>query len=154
MNELTQHIYSDAKIHGLEQWKTKNVLDCIKDIASEMGLHVYFFNYSSELNNLGGTWGIFLNQQQNTQQIWQDFGQAVGAYISYQLSADNGENNHMQDFHYYFCVPTFLLEELMSLLTLDNRKRDPDWIISEVSKVFHVEPSFAKKRLELYSVSI
>ncbi|KIL75820.1 hypothetical protein SD77_2769 [Bacillus badius] len=46
-----------------------------------MRLNVYFFNYSSELNNLGGTWGIFLNQQQNPQQIRQDFGQTVGAYI-------------------------------------------------------------------------
>ncbi|UQD50774.1 hypothetical protein C0971_00885 [Bacillus methanolicus] len=150
MNALIESFYLDVKIQRLEHWKKRSVTDIIYDISKQTGIKVYFFDYQSELNNLGGEWRIFLNQKQNKAKIWQDFGRQFGVYISYQLLIKGNRTDEMKDFFYHFCVPTFLLNELMVMPSFKNKEKEKEWLIGEIARVFHVEYQFAKTRLGLY----
>lgn len=150
MKGIIKRIYSDVKIQRLEHWVERSITDIILDISKEAGIKVHFFDYSTELNNLGGEWRIFLNQKQSKEKIWQDFGQQLGTYISYQLLLEGNRNEKMKDFFYHFCVPTFLLNELMAMLSFKSKEKEVQWLIGEIARVFHVEYQFAKTRLDLY----
>ncbi|KRG16815.1 hypothetical protein ACA29_02730 [Lederbergia galactosidilytica] len=74
MHTIIQKIYNDIEIRRWDQFQTTSIKEVIARVSKKTGLPTYFFNYPSELNNLGGEWRIFLNQNQNEEQIWQDYG--------------------------------------------------------------------------------
>lgn len=49
----------------------------IVEKSNKMGISTYFFNYASEINNLGGRVNIFLNVNQTKEQIESDFMELV-----------------------------------------------------------------------------
>lgn len=147
MKGIIERIYSDVKIQRLEHWEERSTTDIILDISKEAGIKVHFFDYSTELSNLGGDWRIFLNQKQSKQKIWQDFGQQLGVYISYQLSIEGNGTEEMKDFLYHFCVPSFLLTELMNKRSFKRKEKENQRLINEIARVFQVEYQFAKKHV-------
>ncbi|MBO1910357.1 ImmA/IrrE family metallo-endopeptidase, partial [Microvirga sp. 3-52] len=48
-------------------------VDLIEHVSTMLKIKIYYFDESSEANNLGGVYRIFLNVNQSKQAIWQDF---------------------------------------------------------------------------------
>lgn len=52
----------------------------IATIAKKANINVLYFDYSSELNNMMGSWNIFLNQNQPAEKILEDFCKLLKIY--------------------------------------------------------------------------
>ncbi|MEK5069574.1 ImmA/IrrE family metallo-endopeptidase [Sporosarcina sp. FSL K6-1508] len=122
--------------------------DLIENIADLLGIKTYYFDESSEANNLGGVYRIFLNENQTKQEVWQDFGHELAHILGhegYQLSMHEPFRAYQEwqaeHFAYHFCVPTFLLNQ-MSLPQLRCEA------VGVIINTFNVEPDFATERLE------
>lgn len=116
-------------------------------------IKVYYFDESSEANNMGGIFRIFLNQNQSKQAIWQDFAHELAHILDhegYQWSMYEPFREYQEwqaeQFAYQFCVPTFLLNQ-MKLPQLQSEATGV--IVSQ----FNVEASFAVKRLDKWMQS-
>ncbi|KRG13869.1 hypothetical protein ACA30_13075 [Virgibacillus soli] len=149
MHTIIQKIYNDIEIRRWDQFQTTSIKEVIARVSKKTGLPTYFFNYPSELNNLGGEWRIFLNQNQNEEQIWQDYGKKIGVYICYHLFLDGKATDELKDFFYYFCVPQFLLEQV----PLSEYKHDEEFFTKEIARIFHVDYKFAESRIRLICAS-
>ncbi|MBM7715989.1 hypothetical protein JOC94_003000 [Bacillus thermophilus] len=149
MHNFIKNIYSDINIHRWEQLKDASVEEVILDISEKLGLHIHFYNYPTELNNLGGEWRIYLNQEQSKHDLWQDFGRSMAVYACYQMFLEGKATRELHNFHLYFCVPKFLMNQLSLCAQTMTREE----IIHEISRVFHVEYDFAELRLQLHCAS-
>lgn len=122
--------------------------DMIENISDLLDIKTYYFDESSEANNLGGSYRIFLNETQTKQKIWQDFGHELAHILAHggcQLSMHEPFRAYQEwqaeQFAYHFCVPTFMLNQ-MKLPQLRCEA------IGVIINTFNVEPNFAAERLE------
>lgn len=122
--------------------------DMIENFSDLLNVKIYYFDESSEANNLGGTYRIFLNENQTKQEIWQDFGHELAHILShegYQWSMQEPFRAYQEwqaeQFTYHFCVPTFMLNQ-MSLPQLRCEA------VGVIINTFNVELDFATERLE------
>src|SRR5690606_31095397 len=114
-------------------------------IAEKLDLEVHFWNFGSAITERKGIYKIFINNNLNARQQWQDFGHEMYHYFfdnsRYDLLkesyAEYGESK-ADYFAYHFCVPTFMLDNLKEVS------------VYEVMELFKVEFDFALKRLEMY----
>ncbi|MFZ7947143.1 MULTISPECIES: hypothetical protein [Bacillaceae] len=149
MDKMIQTLYRDINISKWEDFQERPVRRMIAEISDELGLPVHFYGHPSELNNMGGTWRVFLNENQCDEKLWQDFGKVVGIYVCHQLFLEGKAVHQLCDFPYYFCVPSFLLRQL----PLVEKTEDKQWITGEITRIFHVESSFAETRIQLFCAS-
>lgn len=142
MQNLVQAMYKEGKINTIADFDQKHL---IFSTASKLGGKIHFFDESSEINNLGGSLHIFLNENQSQEKIWMDFGILLSQYLRSESGKNKWkiilkDNNNVDNFQYYFCVPIFLLDEK----TLN--KQD----IAEIQSLFNVSEDFVIKRLSLH----
>lgn len=116
-------------------------------ITLHLGIHLFYWADKSQALFLKEQVYIFLNEKLSDQQQWQDFchelahvllhtGQQGSMSPIFREYQENKANNFM----YYACVPTFMLDEI-----------DPSNLTVEfVQQQFNVEYDFAYKRLEQY----
>lgn len=149
MHNFIKNIYSDINIHRWEQFKDVSVERVIQEVSEKLGIQTLFYDYPTELNNLGGEWRIFLNRGQSEKDVWEDFGKSMSVYAYYQYFLEGKATYELINFHYYFCVPKFLMNQLSKNAQHMTREQ----IIQEISRVFHVKYEFAEMRLNLHCAS-
>lgn len=120
-----------------------------KNIAALIGMELREWEFSSELVDYKGKYKVFINENLNRPQKWQDFGHEMKHYFY-----DGGSQAHLTDlfkcyqekkadyFAYHFCVPTFMLQQLKEVTAHD------------IARIFNVEFDFALRRLDMYKSSI
>ncbi|MEB6549299.1 hypothetical protein MXL46_09350 [Heyndrickxia sporothermodurans] len=146
MHSFIENIYSDINIHRWEQFKDVSVENVINEVSERLGIQTLFYDYPTELNNLGGEWRIFLNRKQSKNDMWQDFGKSMAVYTNYQYFLEGKATSELINFPFYFCVPKFLMNQLAKSAQHMTREQ----IIHEISQVFHVKYEFAEMRLKLH----
>ena len=117
----------------------------IMNIAEKLDLEVHFWNFGSAIAERKGIYKIFINNNLNARQQWQEFGHEMYHYfydetnygILKETYATYGESK-ADYFAYHFCVPTFMLQEIEGVDVYD------------VVRLFNVEFNFAYRRLEMY----
>lgn len=121
----------------------------IENLSSKMNICVNYWEFTSEITEFEGIYKIFINENLNVQQQWQDFGHELGHYLQHDGTQTNMYKlflNHQESqaeyFSYHFCVPTFMLMKLIGATIYD------------VMNLFNVEFDFALKRLEMYQNKI
>lgn len=122
-----------------------------KEIAYRLDIQLYYWKNPSQALFLKGKVYIFLNEDLNERQMWQEFchelchalwhsgSQKIMPYswIQYQeFKADN--------FMLHACVPTFMLKKLLLPLGINKA-------VQFICEQFNVEPEVAYKRLQHYS---
>src|SRR5690625_2027312 len=117
----------------------------IHHIAAKLKVKVIYWEYPSALAERRGKFNVFINQELNEQQQWQDFGHEMKHYCF-----DRGSQIYLKDsfigykeikadyFSYHFCIPTFMLDLFKEVSAY------------EIARIFNVEPSFALKRMDMY----
>lgn len=70
-------------INKVADLKKVELLSIIQKICLNFNLRCYFVDFPSELNNLNGTWNIFLNQDQDVERIQNDFNKLVNAFLNH-----------------------------------------------------------------------
>lgn len=120
-------------------------------IAERLGIHIFYWQHTSQALFLKNHAYIFLNENLTPQQQWQDFCHELGHVL---LHAGNQQHlpksfveyqeDKANNFMYHACVPSFMLQEMQ--LPYDTKIA-----IWEVQEAFHVEHKFAKKRLQQYT---
>lgn len=63
---------NNFELDGISSKELKAIID---DISTSLHIHVYYFEFPSELNNLNpkGSWQLFLNEKQTNKKLWNDF---------------------------------------------------------------------------------
>ena len=109
----------------------------------EVDLHYWEFSSSVACKN--DKYKMFINENLNMQQQWQEFGHEM-----YHFFFDNTQYNILKEtyaiygeskadyFSYHFCVPTFMLMQFKGAEVYD------------VMDLFNVDYSFALRRLEMF----
>lgn len=122
-------------------------MDFIHDFSTKFNIKTYYFDESSEANNMGEDYRIFLNKNQSKQEIWQDFAHELahilgheGHQLSMQKPFREYQEWQAEQFAYHFCVPTFLLNQ-MKLPQLRCEA------IGLIAATFNIDPIFASERL-------
>jgi len=122
--------------------------DLIEIISTRFNIKVYYFDETSEANNLGDIFRIFLNEHQTKQKIWQDFAHELAHILGhegYQWCMHNPFREYQElqaeQFAYHFCIPTFMLNNL----ELPQLRCEA---VGLIATVFNVEHTFANERLE------
>ncbi|OEH53157.1 hypothetical protein AQ616_17915 [Oceanobacillus sp. E9] len=117
----------------------------IDRITQGLGIKVKYWEFESEITKKKGKYIIFLNENSNEVKKWLNLIHEVGHIFLHVGRQENLPFEFVQlqewqanTFMYYFCVPTFMLEDL--------RVITPD----EVSRVFNVDYSFSVRRIEMY----
>jgi len=117
-------------------------IDCLSSIFD---IDIRTWEYTSELVHYKGKYKMFINENLNKRQQWQDFGHEICHYFWHrgtqrylsQMYIDYQE--HKADyFAYHFCVPTFMLAKLREVN------------VYKIMNLFNVEFDFALRRLEMY----
>ena len=118
----------------------------IMNIAEKLDLEVHFWNFGSAIAERKGIYKIFINNNLNARQQWQEFGHEMSHYFFDQQdkklmfsSFIDYRETKADYFAYHFCVPTFMLYNLKGVDVYD------------VMDLFNVEFDFALRRLEMYS---
>lgn len=147
IDELVFSIYHSLHVSNPKQIST-DVL--IEKTSIKYSIKVYYFDESSEANNLNGFYCIFLNKNQSKQKIWYDF--ALGlAHILGHMGHLSGKYNtfpiyqkwQAEEFAHRFCIPTFMLNHL------NLSKIRPEAAVQMITTLFNVEKSIATTRLEI-----
>ncbi|PID03807.1 phage portal protein [Sporosarcina sp. P2] len=122
--------------------------DLIEDFSNLFKIKTYFFDESSEANNMGGIYRIFLNKNQSKQKIWQDFAHELAHILGhegYQWSMHKPFREYQEwqakQFAFHFCIPTFMLNHL----ELPRLRCEA---VGLIATLFNVEHTFADARLE------
>jgi hypothetical protein len=120
----------------------------IETLSDILQINIYYFDESSEANNLGGTYSIFLNKNQTKQEIWQDFAHELAHILNhegYQFSMNDPFRKYQEwqaeQFAFHFCIPTFMLNHL----ELPRLRCEA---VGLIATLFNVEHTFADLRLE------
>ncbi|PID13808.1 MULTISPECIES: ImmA/IrrE family metallo-endopeptidase [unclassified Sporosarcina] len=148
LSSLEEKVFSIY--HSLNIIKPSQIyhMDLIEDISNMFKIKTYYFDESSEANNMGGIYRIFLNKNQSKQAIWQDFAHELAHILGhegYQCSMHNPFREYQEwqaeQFAYHFCIPTFLLNQ-MNLPQLQCEA------IGLIASIFNTDPIFASERLD------
>ena len=114
-------------------------------IAEKLDLEVHFWNFGSAIAERKGIYKIFINNNLNARQQWQEFGHEMSHYFFDQQdkklmfsSFIDYRETKADYFAYHFCVPTFMLQQFKEVSVYD------------VMELFNVEFDFALRRLEMY----
>lgn len=117
----------------------------IMNIAEKLDLEVHFWNFGSAIAERKGTYKIFINNNLNARQQWQEFGHEMSHFFHDRINKKllfncfiDYRETKADYFAYHFCVPTFMLYNLKGVDVYD------------VMELFNVEFDFALKRLEMY----
>ena len=117
----------------------------VEYISERFLIKLNYWEFSSTMVEFKNKYKVFINQNLNHREQWQDFGHEMSHYFK-----DRGDRFVLREsfidyceskadyFAYHFCVPTFML---MKLKGVD---------VYEVMRLFNVEFDFALKRLEMY----
>ena len=122
-----------------------------KKIANKLGIRVFPAPYDGPSQALFAkdTPFIFLGRHLTPPQIWQDFCHELNHILTH-----SGNQNRMQSawieyqenkantFMYHACMPTFMLDALITY--------DSTITIKDLQQIFNVESDFAVKRLTQY----
>lgn len=145
LEEMVSSIYHSLAVTD------PNSLNCTELIAltsKKFDISTYYFDEASEANNLGGKYRIFLNENQSSQKIWQDFGHKLGHILRHERLQQSMVESfricqewHAEQFAYHFCIPTFMLNALV----MPKHRCEA---IGLISSLFNVEPEFADTRLD------
>jgi|SRR5690625_936591 len=121
----------------------------IEKISQKLNLSIIYWPYTSEITHYNGIYKMFINENLNKKQQWQDFGHEIGHFLLHEGNQTNmyrlflGFQEKQADyFAYHFCVPTFMLMELKEVTIYD------------LMNLFNVEYDFAFRRLEMYRSKI
>lgn len=121
----------------------------INEIATNAGVSIKYWEFSSEAVCWKGKFKIFLKHDLNRYQLWQEFGHEMRHVL-----VDSGRQERLpmlyvdfqEDkanyFAYHFCVPTFMLQRLKEVT------------VHVIMNLFNVEEDFAVRRLEMYQSKI
>lgn len=117
----------------------------IESITEKLDLEVHFWNFGSAIVERKGTYKIFINNNLNTRQQWQDFGHEMSHFFHDRINKKllfncfiDYRETKADYFAYHFCVPTFMLYNLKGVDVYD------------VMELFNVEFDFALRKLEMY----
>ncbi|WP_017795147.1 ImmA/IrrE family metallo-endopeptidase [Oceanobacillus kimchii] len=117
----------------------------IDRITKGLGIKVKYWEFESELVKKKGRYIIFLNENSNEIKKWLNLIHEVGHLCLHVGRQENLPYEFVQlqewqanTFTYYFCVPTFMLDELHTVTP------------AEVSRIFNVDYSFSVRRVEMY----
>ena len=123
----------------------------INEIASKLGILVYFWDNPSQVLFLGGRAYIFLDQDLTSNQMWQDFCHELCHVLFHSGSQEKMPYSWIEyqewkanNFMGQACVPTFMLNKI----TLPESE---DKAIQLIQELFNVEWAFAYKRLKKYN---
>lgn len=126
----------------------------IRRIAKELNIKIYYWNDRSQALFLKESAFIFLNNDLSTEHQRQDFMHELCHVLLH-----TGDQMRMSplfrefqefkatNFTYHACVPTFMLEKMV-FPDLEAKA------VNMIQETFHVEYSFAKKRLKQYLSNI
>lgn len=120
----------------------------IERTSSKYNIRVYYFDESSEANNLNGFHCIFLNEEQPKQKIWYDFAIGLAHILGHmrdqndlQISFPISQEWQAEEFASHFCIPSFMLNNL----DLPELKYEA---VVLIAALFNVEYTFAEARLD------
>lgn len=146
IDELVFSIYHSLHISNPTQIST-DIL--IEKTSIKYSIKVYYFDESSESNNLNGFYCIFLNKDQSKQKIWYDFALGLAHILGHMRQrTDISTRSSMypkwdaEEFAHLFCIPTFMLNHL------DLPKLKTEAAVQIITTLFNVEYSVATKRLD------
>lgn len=119
-------------------------------LADQLDIGLYFAGGESESLYWEGRHFIFLDRSLTRQRQWQDFGHEVCHVLMhegyqrrmYELFRELQEWQ-ADNFMYHFCVPTFMLRDLVLPDTIPEA-------VQLISHTFQVEVAFAETRLDRY----
>lgn len=148
------HNYSHLEDYIKNLYTRMKILDPldldIRRIAKEVNIKIYYWNDRSQALFLKESAFIFLNKGLSTEHQRQDFMHELCHVLLH-----TGDQMRMSplfrefqefkatNFTYHACVPTFMLEKMV-FPDLEAKA------VNMIQETFHVEYSFAKKRLEQY----
>lgn len=113
-------------------------------ISNSLNIRTYFYKWTTGVSNIDGNSNIFLCKHQSKQQVWQDYGKALGHLLllnnvdNLPFDFDKLTEEELKEFAYHLCVPTFMLEQLNNIN------------VQEITKAFNVKSNFAEKKISLY----
>ncbi len=125
----------------------------ISSIAERLGFTVTTWEHSSEVVRWNDKVRMFLNESLNERQLWQEFGHEM-KHVFYDVGRQEFLPNtyvYFQEckadhFAYHFCVPTFMLNNLLNDFS--------DVTVIKIMNLFNVEYDFALRRLEMYESKV
>lgn len=122
-----------------------------ENITGLIGMELREWNFPSELVDYKGKCKVFINENLNRPQRWQDFGHEMkhyfydgGSQVYLTESFKNYQEVKADYFAYHFCVPTFMLQQLQL----------KEVTAHDIARIFNVEFDFALRRLEMYKSSV
>ena len=132
------HFYQSLKVNEPSLLSERTVVE-------HLNIELVYWRNTSAFTKYNSKYFMFINENLNKQQQWQDFGHEMSHYFfdetNYSLLnetyAEYGETK-ADYFAYHFCVPTFMLYNLKGVDVYD------------VMELFNVEFEFALRRLEMY----
>lgn len=143
LEDFIKDFYTKLEINSPQQLQ-------FQEISRKLRIRVYYWPKTSQALFLDGYAYIFLYDQQNDQQLWQDFNHELGHVLfhvgnQFNMSEKFREYQEFKanQFMYHACVPSFMLNQLK---IKDNTYET----IEMIQELFCVEANFAKKRLEQY----
>lgn len=114
-------------------------------ITKGLGIKVKYWEFESEIVKKRGKNIIFLNENLNEVKKWLNLIHELGHLFLHVGRQENLPFEFVQlqewqanTFMYYFCVPTFMLDDLTVVTP------------AEVSRIFNVDYSFSVRRVEMY----
>lgn len=142
MNKTERHVYQlldSISIHHPEQLSISTVSELIN-------IPVKYWGFSSEAVRYKEKYKIFIDERISEQKKWQEFGHELFHVIGHEYCQNKRmhttyyqlQENQANYFSYHFCVPTFMLDNLMEVS------------IYEIMNQFNVEYEFAIRRYEMY----
>ena len=145
LEEKVFSIYHSLNILHPSQLYQNNLIELV---SSKLNIRVHYFDESSESNNLGGIYRVFLNENQTNEEIWQDFAHELGHILrheGYQLSMADSFREYQEwqadNFAYHFCAPSFLIDQMC----LPKHRCEA---IGLLARTFNVTTDFASVRLD------
>src|SRR5690625_1159648 len=114
-------------------------------IVEHLNIELIYWKNTSAFTKYNSKCFMFINENLNKQQQWQEFGHEMSHYffdqqdkkLMFSRFVDYCETK-ADYFAYHFCVPTFMLQKLKGVDVYD------------VMELFNVEFEFALRRLEMY----
>lgn len=149
IDELVFSIYHSLHISN----PTQISIDILIEKTSiKYNIKVYYFDESSEANNLNGFYCIFLNKNQPKQKILYDFALGLAHILGHmndkRTTFPMYQKWQAEEFAHRFCIPTFMLNHL------DLSKMQSEAAVQIITTLFNVEQSVASIRLENWSKNI
>lgn len=140
--KYVHHLYRSINVKSYDQLT-------ISRVATFLDIDVRFWEFSSEIVHYRGKYKVFINEELDCRQQWQDFGHEMAHFCWHGGSSRyllqmyfNYQEDKADYFALHFCVPTFMLMELKGVTAYD------------VMNLFNVEFDFALRRLEMYKNKI